>query len=114
MLRAKQGEDMLTRILFFLLAFSVWTTYGYTASNSCSSESFGFKRYLETKDIFPKHNGFLVDVEDEFFFVHELQIDDHGIFIEKEKMSAPWSHCPCCGMPLVYGFCINPECPSKG
>ena len=67
------------------------------------------KVYLKPSSVQVAKNGIFILVEGHLVLIDHLQLDEDGIYFNLTECSC----CPVCGFPLVFGFCVNPDCPGK-
>ena len=73
----------------------------------------GHKVYLKTGAVQVAKNGIFINVAGQLRAIDHLEMDEQGVFFDGSRMAAFGDLCPACNLPLVFGCCINPNCPSK-
>lgn len=74
----------------------------------------GHKIYLKPSVIQIAKNGIFINVAGQLRAINHLEVDEQGVYFDAHKQAATGDLCPVCGLSLVWGFCINPDCASKG
>lgn len=104
-------------ICFFLL-FSCSFLNGFSAepapienSGSSIQTIIDTKVYLKPGTIQIAKNGIFINVEGELVPIDHLEMDNEGVYFELQRMKMEL--CEKCGVPLVWGKCINPICKKK-
>ncbi len=69
------------------------------------------KVYLKPGQVQIAKNGIFITHEGELLAVSHLESDSEGVYFEPERMKV--ESCETCGLPLLWGKCVNPKCPSK-
>lgn len=67
--------------------------------------------YLKPGSIQIAKNGIFINIDGELLPINHLEMDNEGVYFEPIRMKM--SSCETCGLPLVFGKCLNPVCPSK-
>lgn len=73
----------------------------------------GHKVYLRPGTIQVANNGIFINVRGQLKAIDHLGMDSQGVYFEIERMAGLGDSCPACFYPLVYGFCVNPDCHGK-
>jgi hypothetical protein len=99
-------KKYLTTILSFFFTLS-------TLSYASISHVDGDKVYLQPGSVQIANNGIFINVAGELKAVNNLEIDTQGVYFNIQRVADVIEPCPSCGIPLVWGKCINPNCPGK-
>lgn len=70
------------------------------------------KFYLKPGSVQIAKNGIFIHVDNQLLPINHLAMDDEGVYFEP-SYSAKIESCETCGLPLLWGKCANPSCPSK-
>lgn len=105
-------------LIYLFLLFTCAFSNGFS-SESIYSENLGSsihkimenKVYLNPGYVQIAKNGIFIDVEGELLPIDHLEVDQDGVYFEPHRMKV--ESCETCGIPLVWGKCVNPACPSK-
>ncbi len=102
---------------FFLLVscsfancFSTESIYN-EISESSIQKIYENKVYLKPGSVQVAKNGNFIHIDGELLAIDHLQTDANGVYFEPQRMKV--ESCETCGLPLVWGKCVNPACPSK-
>lgn len=108
-------QKYIIAILCALMTLSSISCIAKDADLGCSiSEVKGHKVYLKPCSIQIAKNGIFINVAGQLRAINHLEMDEQGVYFDIHKQAAHGDLCPACGLPLVWGFCMNPACPSKG
>lgn len=69
------------------------------------------KIYIQPGWIQITQEGILIPLDDQVITIDHLKADEAGVYFECERLKL--SYCETCGLPLAWGKCLNPKCPSK-
>ena len=69
------------------------------------------KVYLKPGNIQIAQNGIFITVDGNLMPIDHLEMDSEGVFFEPHRVRI--ENCETCGLPIVFGKCVNPACPSK-
>lgn len=83
--------------------------------NCYSDEGFlpeeGNKIYIQPGWLQITQEGILIPLDHQVISVDHLEVDEGGVYFDRERLKI--SYCETCGLPLAWGKCLNPKCPSK-
>lgn len=106
-------QKYIMTILCALMTFAFINCFAKEAELGCSiAKVEGHKVYLKPGSIQVANNGIFINVAGQLRAINHLEMDDQGVYFDAFKQAGDL--CPACGLPLVFGFCMNPGCPSKG
>lgn len=104
-------------ILVCLISFSANKAFTYVNDSYIDTFESQFEKVVDDKyyvkpgtvlvssgEIFLSYHGQLVPVV-------SIECDEEGVFLYSTAFK--WGRCPACGYPLVWGVCLNSDCPSK-
>ena len=69
------------------------------------------KLYVKPGTIFVSSDAIFLCFKGQLIPITLIECDEDGIFVRYNSFK--WGLCPICGYPLVWGVCVNPDCPSK-
>lgn len=69
------------------------------------------KVYLKPGTVQIAKNGIFIHIDGELLPISHLETDSNGVYFEPQRMEI--ESCKTCGVPLLWGKCPNPVCPSK-
>lgn len=75
--------------------------------NSCDFQN--DKYYIAPGLIYISPKGIYININGNMVPVSKIEADNVGVYI-----TGIVDRCPMCKWPTIGGFCINPDCPSKG
>ena len=102
-------------ILCVLMSFASMSCFANEDDLSFSIAKIeGYKVYLKPGTVQVAKNGIFIKVSGQFRAINHLEIDEEGVYFDALRQTAYSDLCPACHLPLVFGFCMNPNCPSKG
>lgn len=69
------------------------------------------KVYLKPGNIQIAQNGIFIMIDGQLMPIDHLEMDQEGVYFEPHRMRI--ENCETCGLPIAFGKCVNPACPSK-
>lgn len=98
-------------VVFCLLLFVAIEGYATEARLGCSIAKIqGDKVYLKPGSIQVANNGIFINVQGELKSIGHLEMDEEGVFFNATRTAGFEGRCNVCGFPLIFGFCVNPDC----
>lgn len=98
-------------IYFFLLANCFLLNCFSEETEDSIQKMVENKVYLKPGHVQIAKNGIFIHVEGELLPVTHLETDPEGVFFDLQTMKV--EYCETCGLPMAWGKCLNPACPSK-
>lgn len=98
-------------LLFVLLTILTIDGNAQEGCFGCSiSKIQGDKVYLKPGAIHIANNGIFINVQGQLQVIDHLDMDEEGVYFDIRKSSEYAARCRVCGFPLIFGFCLNPDC----
>lgn len=102
-------------ILCIFLTIASISCFAKEADLGCSiAKVEGHKIYLKPGAFQVAKNGIFINISGQLRAINHLEMDEQGVYFDAYRQAAYSDACPACGFPLIWGFCMNPSCPSKG
>lgn len=97
----------------FCMSTSFANNYDYSldAFENRFEEASDDKYYVNPETIVVSSEAIFWCYEGHFIPITSVEYDEFGVFLRPS--ATKWGLCPRCGYPLAWGFCVNPDCPSK-
>jgi|GEM_PF-6983428 len=70
------------------------------------------KYYVKPASIYISSDHIFLCCQGQLIPIPHIECDEEGIYIP--SCAIQWDTCPICHCPLLFGFCINSKCPTKG